>query len=183
MDKPNLRMSVLEKRLNASADFRKEASHVICRTFEEVFGYGSVFLLYMPIKCEVDTLPLINVLHNSGKKVYLPCVRGNNMVFRLFTGFESLIRGNFGVFEPSGEPLEGSFDTAAIPAVAFDGECNRLGYGKGFYDRFFASAKSGRRVGLAYDFQIVEKVFAEPHDEPIDIIITEKRIIRSAKWI
>jgi len=77
--------------------------------------------------------------------------------------------------EPEGEKSSPEkVDIVVVPAVAFDLQGHRLGYGKGYYDRFLKKTKAVK-VGVAYDFQIVEKLPAEQHDIPVDLIITPAR--------
>lgn len=177
MDKNTVRRSVLESRLKLNPHYIKEASTIISSKFEDIFGSLGVFLFYMSIKNEVDTSFLIERFYDAGKQIYLPCIENENLVFRRFNGFDKICTGKFGVCEPAGEILSGHFDAIVTPAVAFDLKCSRLGYGKGYYDRFLSSVKCSTRIGFAYDFQIVESVYAEDFDEPVDIVVTEKRII------
>ena len=90
-----------------------------------------------------------------------------------------LALGAFHIEEPQGDDTvdPDSIELMVIPAVAYDRNGNRLGRGKGFYDRLLASTKA-RKVGIAYDFQLVDEIPAEPHDVPVDIVITETRFIR-----
>lgn len=177
MDKNRVRRMALELRLKLDPLYIKEASAVVCSKFEDEFGLLDVFLFYMPIKNEVDTSLLIARLYKAGKRIYLPCVEDENLVFRRFNGFDNICVGKFGVCEPRGEVLTGHFDAIIVPAVAFDFKCSRLGYGKGYYDRFLSSVKQGARIGFAYDFQIVENIFTDEFDEPVDIVVTEKKNI------
>ncbi len=140
---------------------------------------GEYILLYYPHRKEVDTLPIIKKLLKEGKKVLLPKVKGKEIIPILIKNLSHLKEGYAGIKEPEGEevPLE-KIDVIIVPGVAFDKKGHRLGYGKGFYDRFLKKVK-GLKIGLAYDFQILEELPAEEHDVPLDLIITPTKIIHT----
>lgn len=178
MTKDFIRHSILSARQNVEVSLLKEMSDKICYRFYETFCCCGSFLMYWPIKSEVDILPLIEKLHKEGKSVYLPSVEGGSLHFKKFEGVSKMVCGSFGIPESIGKPLDSAFEVLVVPAVAYDFSCYRLGYGKGFYDRFIAHGYPCIKVGVAYDFQIVDTVYPESHDEPVDIIFSEKRIIR-----
>ncbi|WP_457641399.1 5-formyltetrahydrofolate cyclo-ligase [Persephonella sp.] len=137
-------------------------------------------LLYYPHKNEVSTLPLIEeLLLKADKKLLLPKVNGDEIIPIPITDLSSLKKGYAGILEPDGisYPVE-KIDIVVVPAIAFDINGHRLGYGKGYYDRLLKKIK-GLKVGFAYDFQIVDKLPAEPHDIPVDLIVTPTRIINT----
>ena len=178
MNKNAVRSSMLSVRQTADKVLLQKKSADICGRFYDMFsGFGS-FLMYAPIRQEVDILPLAERLRCEGKRVYMPVVECGRIAFRVFEGLPKMKPGRFGVMESNGEYLDGSFDVIAVPAVAYDISCNRLGYGKGFYDKFLASCGSCVKVGVAYDFQVVSTVYPEEHDEFVDMIITDSGVIR-----
>ncbi|WP_456402214.1 5-formyltetrahydrofolate cyclo-ligase [Persephonella sp.] len=136
-------------------------------------------LLYYPHKNEVNTLSIIKKLIKSGKKVLLPKVKGEDILPIQIRSLDSLKKGYAGIMEPEGEafPVE-KIDVVVVPAVAFDTSGHRIGYGKGYYDRLLKNVK-GLKVGLAYDFQVIEKIPSQSHDIPVDLIITPTRIINT----
>lgn len=178
MNKDFIRKSILNKRINEDCSKRNDFSLKICSKFYEEFKTKKVFLIYMPIKAEVNTMPIIDKLYNENKEIYLPTIIDNNILFRKFNGVNNLVKGKYNILETKGEFLDKTYDVIVIPGIAYDINCYRLGYGKGFYDKFLSSGSSSIRVGLAYDFQIVDSIYPEIHDEPVDIIFTEKRIVR-----
>jgi 5-formyltetrahydrofolate cyclo-ligase len=102
---------------------------------------------------------------------------------RRVSGQGDLVRGAFGIFEPAREcpvhPAEEA-DIIVIPGIAFDTEGRRIGYGKGYYDKALHHLEGkGRLVGFCYDFQLVDRIAGEPHDVLMDMIITERRVIRT----
>jgi len=145
---------------------------------EEVQRANSI-LLYYPHKNEVNTLPIIEELLKTKKVVLLPKVKDHDIIPIQISDLSGLKRGYAGILEPEGEafPVE-DIDIVVVPAVAYDLRGHRLGYGKGYYDRLLKRIK-GLKVGLAYDFQVVEKLPVESHDVPVDLIITPTRTINT----
>lgn len=179
MNKNTVRSSMLSVRQTADKVLLQKKSADICGKFYDMFSCFGSFLMYAPIRQEVDVLSLAERLRYEGKRVYMPVIGCGRIAFRMFEGLSKMKLGRFGVMEPNGEYLEGSFDVVAVPAVAYDISCNRLGYGKGFYDKFLASCcGSCVKVGVAYDFQVVSTVYPEEHDEFVDMIITDSGVIR-----
>ncbi len=135
-------------------------------------------LLYYPHKNEINTLPLINIFLKQGKTVLLPKVQNQDIIPVIFKDFSQLKEGYAGIKEPEGESLPPEeIDVVIVPGVAFDKKGHRLGYGKGYYDRFLSKTNASK-IGLAYDFQIVDNLPAEEHDIPLDFIITPTQIIQ-----
>ncbi len=180
--KKAIRAEVLKTREQFDTDTLKQKSENICNKFIELFsGYDS-YLLYQSIKSEVDVSSIVNTLYKGGGSIYLPEVFSSEMTFRLYEGFEKLRYDQFGIACASGERLgKDIVDVAVIPGVAFDAQFGRLGYGKGYYDKFLSKQKVLLKVGLAYDFQIVESTCREPHDILMDIIVTETKIYRRSQ--
>ena len=112
---------------------------------------------------------------DAGKKIY-----GARQVENLAT---EIIAGKFGVREPASSCAEvplNQFDLVLVPGVAFDLSGNRLGRGRGFYDRLLAEA-SGVKCGVGYDFQLLENIPAEPHDGKVKFIFTPSRCVKTAR--
>ena len=135
-------------------------------------------LLYYPHRNEVNTLPLIEKLLKLEKTVLLPKVSGKDILPIPVKELTSLKEGYAGIKEPEGNPVPYEvIDIIFVPGVVFDKKGHRIGYGKGYYDRFLKKVK-GLKVGLAYDFQIVDEIPHEEHDIPLDVIITPTRVIK-----
>lgn len=138
---------------------------------------SKTFLLYFPHKKEVNTLPIIRKLIKQGKKVLLPKVEKDKILPILVSNLSQLQRGFAGIKEPQGKIIpKNQIDIVVVPAVAYDRRGYRIGYGKGYYDRFLKDYK-GLKIGLAYDFQVVDRIPYEKHDVPVDIVITPSEII------
>ncbi|WP_022850262.1 5-formyltetrahydrofolate cyclo-ligase [Limisalsivibrio acetivorans] len=168
--KKALRTEMLGIREGLEKSYIEEVSAAVTeRFFNEARGAGNC-LLYIDCRNEVQTETLISKLENNGMEVFLPVVQGRE----LYTGrFSSgLVDGAYGISQPSEiEPRE-TFDIVVVPGLAFDKDFYRLGYGGGFYDRFLPKIKTGMKAAFAYRFQLVESVYPEKHDIPVDTIFT-----------
>ncbi len=131
---------------------------------------------------EMDPAPLEAVLRAKGHPFCLPCVKtlGEPLVFRLYEP-EGPLRGGFrDIPEPFPYSPEIEPDVLLIPLIGFDETCLRLGQGGGLYDRTLAALRARRKIiaiGLAFEAQGLAQLPAEPHDQRLDLIVTEKRII------
>ena len=107
--------------------------------------------------------------------IALPVVVGDDLELRLYTGPEDLKPGAYGIEEPTGELFTdyADIDFIVVPGVAFDRNGNRLGRGKGYYDRLLPRIPSAHKAGICFPFQLVEEVPAEPFDIRMDEIITQ----------
>jgi 5-formyltetrahydrofolate cyclo-ligase len=131
-------------------------------------------LVYVSKNDEVDTHQLTKDCITSDKTVYVPKVSGKTLSICPIKAWEQLEPGAFGILEPC-EVLDPAhpeeIDLILVPGLAFDQTGHRIGYGRGFYDSLLKSTK-GLKVGLAFEEQIVEEIPAEPHDIPLDLIIS-----------
>jgi 5-formyltetrahydrofolate cyclo-ligase len=143
------------------------------------FANARAVLLFDPLPDEIDARPLIVAALSSGKRVALPRVdwdRGAMTPIEITTPDYAAETRRYSVREPGEGPAidPQALDLILVPALAFDRDGRRLGRGKGFYDRFLTEAPpSAHRLGLAYEFQIVQRVPAEPHDERVHAIATD----------
>lgn len=185
--KKNIRSIVLRKRDEIPKIIRDVKDSLIK---EKVFSIpeflkADIIFFYASFRSEVETLSLIKESINMGKRVVLPKVDIKNQALILYEikDLNELKSGYMGIPEPSIFEnrlfkLE-DVDIIIAPGVAFDCSGNRLGYGGGYYDILLASMKKKIPIiGLAYEEQIVDSVPSELHDVKVDMIITDKRIIR-----
>ena len=152
-----------------------EWSAVIVERLKERLSESRVVLAYWPLPDEADIRPLIDVLMAEGKTVLLPKVTDDKtMALYRYTSSADLVEGAFHIMEPVGAPFTdyAQIDVALVPGVAFDAACRRLGRGRGYYDRFLATAPHICKVGVCFPFQRVAEVPAEMYDVPMDEIIT-----------
>jgi len=135
-------------------------------------------LFYVSFKNEVDTINLIKQSFEQ-KEIFVPKVNEDELEIYRIESLDDLEEGAYGILEPSNKNQRAKFveiDLALIPGVAFDLSGHRIGFGKGFYDKLNQNLTC-LKVGLAYNFQIVDNIPAEKHDLPVDLIITENKII------
>ena len=137
--------------------------------------------IYLPIKekNEVDTMPIINILNNKKKKVLIPKSDFNNTTMKSFLLNDNTVlkKNNYGITEPiNNEEFLGRIDVIFIPLVAYDLIGNRVGYGKGFYDKFLRNQNNRiLRVGLSF-FNPEKRIKIDKHDENLDFCVTPNRI-------
>jgi len=171
------------RRRNAIPE-RDARSAAICERVATLPAYRSARVLhsYLPIRSEVDTRPLLLTALARGTGVVVPVVRPdvNELTHSWVASLaaEDLEVGTFGTLQPRLlQPAEvGVWDLVIVPLLAFDRAGYRLGYGKGFYDRLLTSAPA-TTVGLAFAAQEAPRIPHEPHDMPLDLIVTEDEVI------
>lgn len=182
-DKKELRSYIKIKR--KSVENKAEKDSLVAQnllSLDEIKKADTI-LCYISLDDEICTDEIVRVLLDSGKSVGAPyCIDNNgNMDFYYITDFDDLRIRSFGVREPVIEKCKKvtSFDNTIIilPGLCFDSNGNRLGYGKGYYDRFL-QIHSLISVGLCYNSLIVKKVPTDMYDKKADIIVTENDIIR-----
>ena len=138
--------------------------------------------VYMPTGNEIDTAEIIRYCKENGKRLAAPRVNGDTMEFYYFTDETDMEQGAYDIWEPTGtEAVEDEESLVIMPGVAFDLSCNRIGYGKGYYDRYLSAHPHMKKVALAYDFQIVGRIKREVHDVRPDVVVTESRVIMKPK--
>jgi 5-formyltetrahydrofolate cyclo-ligase len=183
--KASLREAALGRRDALDPGWRAEASERVARralAMPELVGLAPV-AGFWPIRSEVDPRPLMRALHGRGQALALPVVVDRRLVFRTWTPGDILVRRGFGLSEPADAAAEVSPRALLIPLAAFDRTGGRIGYGKGFYDRTLAALRGRSPVlalGLAFSVQGVEGAPVTEHDEPLDMVVTEAEVIRTA---
>ncbi len=182
MNKEEMRGRMRGKRGELPEEERHEMGRrVVERLFDlEEFHNARVVALYLSKKDEVDTWGLVEEAAHA-KEVLLPVVKDKRIIFVYYEKHGEMRRGPYGIMEPVGEEFGGSeIDIMVVPGLAFDAKGNRLGMGKGYYDRYLGGdgLKPRVLVGLCFDSQVVEGVPVEKHDVAVNIIITNNRVIR-----
>lgn len=185
MPKRSLRQKMLAQRRALGHDSWNEASRQAQENFLTLREYaGSACIaIYAPAHNETDTSAIMGAAWAAGKRVLYPAVCGHDLVFRQVDELESLSEGRFGILEPCPtgvDHLADEADLIVVPGVAFDRSGHRIGYGKGFYDRFLRHpGRKAHLVGLCHDFQVIDgHIPADSHDIRMEIIVTDRRIIR-----
>ncbi len=186
-DREALRQKILGARDGLSDNVRQAKSMSVMQNFWTLQGMQqwSTLFIYVNFRSEVETLELIKKCINRDIRVAVPLVDASavRMIPLLIKDPEQdLVPGYYNIPEPDPKKslrLEpGEIDAAVIPGSVFDIHGGRLGYGGGYYDRFLLNdAPQAKRIGLAFELQVVDKVPLEPHDQPLDILITEERIV------
>ena len=134
-----------------------------------------VFFVYLSFSSEAPTDKLVQTLIEKGKSVYCPRLENGKM--ELVRYGEDMALSKYGAREPVGQAEEIDPDVSVIPLLAVDEKGNRLGYGKGYYDVFLQGSKS-KRIAYCYHSQVVKEVPVEKFDERMEIIVTEREIIK-----
>ncbi len=183
--KARIRGEALARRDRLDAAFRAQASRAAAALLLGLPELARAALVsgFWPIRSEIDPGPVLQALHARGRAVALPVVAHPHLLFRLWHPGESLERRGFGLSEPPDDAPVVEPDLLLVPLAAFDRSGNRIGYGKGHYDRTLAALAARRAivaVGVAFAVQECETIPAEPHDVPLDILVTEREIIRPA---
>lgn len=169
--KDEIRYKLKIKRKYFQGVRREQADIAIAEEFLNVFSVYQSFFIYNSFSTEASTKLIIDELLSLGKEIYLPRVEGADIVAAPYGKTRS---GAFGIQEPTGQAYFGSIDVAVIPLLAVNLRGYRLGYGKGYYDRFL-KGKNIRKVGLGYFFQI-EDFKEEEFDERLDSFVCERGI-------
>lgn len=185
--KQGLRQQVVARRNALAETVRKNKSKIIHNKLKELptWQQAGVVMSYVSFGSEVSTHTLIKEALAAGKRVAVPlCVReGRRLIPSEILDFPDDLRpGTWGILEPRPEclrPLDPQLiDLVIVPGVAFDRKGNRLGYGAGYYDRFLKTLKPGTvTIALAFSEQIVPDVYAEDHDLPVDMVVTDEEVI------
>lgn len=138
--------------------------------------------VYMPTGNEIDTSAIIQYCLENQKRVAAPRIEGDTMEFYYFQSIVDLKQGAYDIWEPTGtERVTDEESVVIMPGVAFDLDCNRIGYGKGYYDKYLSKHPNMKKIALAYEFQIVGKIKREIHDIRPEMIVTERRVIMQPK--
>lgn len=181
-----LRTAILEKRNALTQNEILEAVRLILDNLKNVKSFNDAkdIFCYFSFRSEVPTQAIIEQYWQQQKNVYIPvCVPETmEMVIARYTADTELVTVTYGLQEPAPDSLRiadrNLLDLALVPGAVFDARGYRIGYGAGYYDKFFSlSKKTIYKIALAYSFQIVEEVPRDKFDVPVDCIVTEKGII------
>lgn len=178
--KAQLRAEVLARRDALSPQARAAGAQAAAETIlKEIPELAQAPLVgaFWPIRSEIDPRPLIEALFARGQRVALPKVTKQGLVFREWRAGEELVKGGFGLSEPRDDlpPLDPT--ALIVPLAAFDRAGQRIGYGAGYYDQAIERlSKNGPvlTIGIAFSAQEIPEVPAEPHDRPLDHMVTEQ---------
>ena len=187
MDKAELRKKILSLRNGLNTEEAENKSKTIMDRLTSLDAYknSKVVFVYMSFKNEVNTHGLIERMLSEGKRVVIPYtdIKSTEIIPSEIKSLkDDMVLNSFGYYEPLLEKVRQvrteELDLIIAPGVVFDEDLNRIGFGKGYYDRILGrKRKDAAIIAVAYEFQVVDCVPTEPHDVKMDMIITEERTI------
>lgn len=181
MERERVRAETLRQRDGLVPEVRAVFSRQIVNSVMRWIQSGSfdAVMLYLSMRSEVETDTLLEKLLHAGKHICAPVVdtdQNRLIPRRILEAETALVRHRYGMLEPNMAcpifPIS-QLQLIVVPGIAFDCKGYRLGYGKGFYDRFLASCPHAIPIGLAYQIQVVENTFPQVWDVPVKHIFTE----------
>jgi len=176
--KKKLRKEIRNLKKQQTQEQKETASASIIESIEKqpFFKNAETVMVYWSMADEVITHDAILKWHRE-KRIILPCVNGDILELREFTGIDSMKEGDFfGILEPKGPIFTelNALDLIIVPGVAFDINNNRMGRGKAYYDGLLKTTNAFK-LGICFDFQLLENIPADSHDIPMDGIISDRR--------
>ena len=182
LEKDKIRKEILEKRNNLSTEEVEKKSDLIIQNLEKFIKNAENIMIFMDMKNEVRITKLMELYPE--KSFFIPKITDSKNREMKINRYEEneLVLHKFGYYESSSSDFynENILDIVIVPAVVFDLEKNRIGFGGGYYDTFLKKIRGGNKkvlfIGICYDFQIIEKVPAEEHDVVLDFVVSESRI-------
>ncbi len=181
LSKADLRKAALARRSALTVAEHRCRSETAARHMAGLIRPGETVSLFLPIRGEIDTGPLVRVVREKNGRVLLPAIEGSEIVFRYHDDGDRLVDGGFGTRQPAETAPEDTPDLIVAPLAAFDDAGNRIGYGGGFYDgatgRLDDAGHRYRYCGLAFTCQQVDVIPAESHDRRLDAVVTEDGVI------
>ena len=182
LEKDKIRKEILEKRNNLSTEEVEKKSDLIIENLGKFIKNAENIMIFMDMKNEVRITKLMELYPE--KSFFIPKITDSKNREMKINKYEEneLVLHKFGYYESSSSDFynENILDIVIVPAVVFDLEKNRIGFGGGYYDTFLKKIRGGNKkvlfIGICYDFQIIEKVPAEEHDVVLDFVVSESRI-------
>lgn len=173
MDKKELRSHIKALKRQHTKVSLIEQSSLILNKLEshKDFIEAKTVMLYSSLPDEVQTIEFIEKWRHK-KRIILPTVVGDDIIPVELTDDTDFAIGDFNILEPQNKPYNGSYDLIIVPGVAFDKYGNRIGRGKGYYDRFLSKHMDIKRIGICFDFQLIEEVPTEDNDIRMHEIIS-----------
>jgi 5-formyltetrahydrofolate cyclo-ligase len=181
--KTQLREQALARRDAMPADVRAAGAQTLAsRPFPVAIAPGVTVSGFMPLKTEINPLPLMRHFADAGAKLALPAIdgRGKPLIMRAYAIGDEFARGQWGIREPKPEMPEVFPDLLLVPLAAFDRSGHRIGYGAGYYDMTInrlRSMKPVTAVGIAFAAQEIPQVPATERDARLDLVLTEREVI------
>lgn len=181
MNKSDIRKIYHAKRRSmTSNDVIIKSSAIQNKIFDaDWYKNSNTIMIYISFQNEVDTHKIIEKALGFGKRVIVPvCVGENDLIPVEINNHTKMKTNKYGILEPeSNVKYEGEIESVIVPGVAFDRNFNRVGFGRGYYDRFLSTYPNSLKVGICFQNQLCDKIDADSNDIPMNIIITEEEII------
>ena len=182
LEKNKIRQEILKKRNNLSTEEVEKKSDLIIQNLEKFIKNAENIMIFMDMKNEVRITKLMEFYPK--KSFFIPKITDSKNREMKINKYEEneLVLHKFGYYESYSSDFynENILDIVIVPAVVFDFEKNRIGFGGGYYDTFLKKVREKNKkvlfVGVCYDFQIIEKVPSEEHDVVLDFVVSESRI-------
>ncbi len=173
IEKKELRANIKALKKQHTKEQLLEQSEVILSKLEndDDFKKARIVMIYSALPDEVQTQAFLEKWRHR-KKIILPTVVGDDIIPVELAEDTGFAVGDFNILEPQNEPYTGGYDLIVVPGVAFDRNGNRIGRGRGYYDRFLCKYLNVRRIGICFDFQLVDEVPTEPNDIKMDKVIS-----------
>jgi len=175
MDKKELRRCIRERKRAMTEEEIVARSEALGKAFADSAFYRAAETIYgyLPYNQEVRTVPMLEQALRDGKKVAVPKVVGEEMVFIYLSDLTQVEKGYAGIPDPIADEPVAHDETALVlmPGLAFDAEGHRIGYGGGFYDKFLQREPKHPTLALCYEFQMLEHLETEEHDIPVDCVL------------
>ncbi len=180
-EKKRLRTVLKQRRAEMSDNERLEKAELVRQNLMniDVFHQAKSVFCYLAYLTEVETKAILNILLERQCQVAVPRIIDQElMVAAPFTDWSELEADRYGILTPLTNTIEtGPFDVAITPGLGFTLHGARLGYGRGYYDRWFSRHETGTRIGLAFESQLLEALPVEETDIALDILVTEKQTV------
>jgi len=169
------RTQMLKRRKEMSMSAKRTADKLICEELLSMIIEREIKVLhtYLPMKAEVNVIPLIEQALPLGVTIVVPkTLPERQLENRILTDLKNMERGVFGTYHPQEcNVYNGDYDMIIVAGLAFSNDLYRVGYGGGYYDSFLAHQRTAYKVGVGYAFQMVESVPTESHDIQLDEVI------------
>ena len=180
--KAALRAQALAKRDALPAEMRQAAAEAVAVRVFPIEVKGKIVSGFMPMKTEINPLPVLRKLGQAGAQLALPAIagRGKPLIMRAWKIGDPLQAGQWGIREPMPEAGEVAPDILIVPLAAFDRAGHRIGYGAGYYDMTINALRAKKKaiaVGIAFAAQEIAKVPATTRDARLDLVLTERETI------
>lgn len=173
MEKQDIRKQIKALKKAHTAEQLAQQSKLIMQKVESHPGFqkANIVMLYCSLPDEVQTMQFIEKWRNK-KQIILPTVVGDDIIPVKLDADTQFAEGDFNIQEPQNNPYTGTYDLIIVPGVGFDKNGNRLGRGRGYYDRFLCHFPTVKKIGICFDFQMVDEIPTEATDIRMDEVIS-----------